>query len=183
MCFVGVQEVARELEQPFRNAPNDLPLTTFQAQFNEALIAMYAGFHPDAWSVEEQVTVRDPDTSLTSENAADETTQDTVNEERKRKASIDTMDLLSFFRMERAEADKSNKGEEKPTMSPMASPKAILKKASAPFLAGGAQAHDNEKDESTSSLVIVGEPKSILKKADESTLGKGEDEEKKDGVV
>jgi hypothetical protein len=29
----------------------DIPLTTFQAQFNEALIAMYAGFHPDSWWV------------------------------------------------------------------------------------------------------------------------------------
>jgi hypothetical protein len=41
--------VARELEDPFHNIPNDLPLTTFQAQFNEALCVMFAGFHPDAW--------------------------------------------------------------------------------------------------------------------------------------
>jgi hypothetical protein len=129
--------------------------------------------------VEEQVT----DTSLTCDEAADESTQstqDVVNEERKRKTSIDTTDLLSFFRKERAEADKPNKGEEKPAMSPVASPKAILKKASAPFLGGGGQAHDNEKDESTNSIVIVDEPKSILKKADESTFGKGGDEEKKE---
>lgn len=49
LCFLGMHEVARELETPFQNIPNDLPLTTFQAQFNEALVAMYAGFHPDAW--------------------------------------------------------------------------------------------------------------------------------------
>ena len=49
LCFVGLHEVARELENPFRNVPNDLPLTTFQAQFNEALITMYAGFNPDSW--------------------------------------------------------------------------------------------------------------------------------------
>ena len=49
LCFLGLHEVARELEDCFRNVPNDLPLTTFQAQFNEALITMYAGYHPDAW--------------------------------------------------------------------------------------------------------------------------------------
>eukprot|EP00978_Attheya_sp_CCMP212_P001207 scaffold2529_cov57-Attheya_sp.AAC.3 len=48
-CFVGLHEVARELEDPFFNIPNDLPLITFQAQFNEALLTMYAGFHPDSW--------------------------------------------------------------------------------------------------------------------------------------
>eukprot|EP00591_Stephanopyxis_turris_P017073 CAMPEP_0195535956 /NCGR_PEP_ID=MMETSP0794_2-20130614/45221_1 /TAXON_ID=515487 /ORGANISM="Stephanopyxis turris, Strain CCMP 815" /LENGTH=74 /DNA_ID=CAMNT_0040669235 /DNA_START=109 /DNA_END=333 /DNA_ORIENTATION=- len=57
MCFVGIHEVSRELENPFQNAPNDLPLTTFQAQFNEALISMYAGYHPDAfWTVSESST-------------------------------------------------------------------------------------------------------------------------------
>lgn len=49
LCFVGLHEVARELENPFRNVPNDLPLMTFQALFNEALLTMFAGFHPDAW--------------------------------------------------------------------------------------------------------------------------------------
>ena len=38
LCFLGLHEVARELENPFQNVPNDLPLTTFQAQFNEALV-------------------------------------------------------------------------------------------------------------------------------------------------
>lgn len=46
-CLSGVNEVARELENPFRNIPNELPLVTLQAQFNEALIVMYAGYHPD----------------------------------------------------------------------------------------------------------------------------------------
>ena len=46
-CLSGVNEVARELENPFRNIPNELPLVTLQAQFNEALITMYAGYHPD----------------------------------------------------------------------------------------------------------------------------------------
>jgi len=49
--FVGLHEVAKELEDPFRNAPNDLPLNNFQAQFNEALITMYAGYHPESWWV------------------------------------------------------------------------------------------------------------------------------------
>lgn len=48
-CLAGLHEVARELENPFRNVPNDLPVTTFQAFFNEALLTMYNGYHPDAW--------------------------------------------------------------------------------------------------------------------------------------
>jgi hypothetical protein len=46
-CLTGMHEVARELENPFREIPNELPLVTMQAQFNEALITMYSGFHPD----------------------------------------------------------------------------------------------------------------------------------------
>ena len=46
-CLSGIHEVARELENPFRNIPNELPLVTFQAQFNEALVVMYSGYHPD----------------------------------------------------------------------------------------------------------------------------------------
>jgi predicted membrane chloride channel (bestrophin family) len=52
MCFAGLHEVARELESPFQNVPNDVPLNNFQAQFNEALLTMFSGFHPDAfWQV------------------------------------------------------------------------------------------------------------------------------------
>ena len=66
---------ARELENPFINVPNDLPLCTFQvrndelkiilttgpahtlipfydilqAQYNEALGTMFCGYHPDSW--------------------------------------------------------------------------------------------------------------------------------------
>jgi len=47
LCLSGIHEVARELENPFRNVPNELPLVTFQAQYNEALITMYSGYHPD----------------------------------------------------------------------------------------------------------------------------------------
>ena len=46
-CLSGIHEVARELENPFRNIPNELPVVTFQAHFNEALVTMYSGYHPD----------------------------------------------------------------------------------------------------------------------------------------
>ena len=50
LCFIGIHEVARELENPYFAVPNDLPLNHFQAQFNEALVAgMLVGFHPDSW--------------------------------------------------------------------------------------------------------------------------------------
>jgi len=54
LCFVGMHEVARELENPFQNAPNDIPLMTMQAEFNEALVTLQSGYHPDSyWSVVE----------------------------------------------------------------------------------------------------------------------------------
>jgi len=49
MILTSIDEVARELENPFRNIPNELPLVTYQAEFNEAIITMYSGFHPDAF--------------------------------------------------------------------------------------------------------------------------------------
>lgn len=49
LCFLGIHDVARELENPYHNVPNDIPLTTFQAEFNEALVTIYSGFHPDSW--------------------------------------------------------------------------------------------------------------------------------------
>mmetsp|Transcript_2684 Transcript_2684/g.4053 ORF Transcript_2684/g.4053 Transcript_2684/m.4053 type:complete len:467 (-) Transcript_2684:132-1532(-) len=49
MCFFGLHEVSRELENPFQSVPNDIPLNNFQAQFNEALMNMFAGYHPDSW--------------------------------------------------------------------------------------------------------------------------------------
>jgi len=58
MALLGIQEVARELERPFKNTPNDLPLVTMQAQFNEALLATFVGYHPDAhawWSEEHEI--------------------------------------------------------------------------------------------------------------------------------
>ena len=49
LCFKGIHEVSRELTNPFYTVPNDIPLNNLHAQFNEALVTMYAGFHPDSW--------------------------------------------------------------------------------------------------------------------------------------
>lgn len=48
-CLVGLHEVARELENPFRNAPNEIPVCLMQALYNEALATMFSGFNPDAF--------------------------------------------------------------------------------------------------------------------------------------
>eukprot|EP00980_Cylindrotheca_fusiformis_P006695 scaffold1398_cov116-Cylindrotheca_fusiformis.AAC.12 len=53
VCFVGTHEVARELSDPYYTFPNDLPLNNFQTQFNEALVCMWAGFHPDSYRADE----------------------------------------------------------------------------------------------------------------------------------
>lgn len=60
LCFTGLHEVSRELESPFQNAPNDIPLNNFQAQFNEALQTMFFGYHPDAWWVVEEQALPAP---------------------------------------------------------------------------------------------------------------------------
>ena len=46
-CLVGLHEVARELENPFRNAPNEIPLCALAASYNETLVTMFGGYHPD----------------------------------------------------------------------------------------------------------------------------------------
>ncbi|KAL7541859.1 hypothetical protein ACHAXR_011302 [Thalassiosira sp. AJA248-18] len=52
-CLVGLHEVARELENPFRNVPNEIPMCTLQAMYNEALVTMYSGYNPDSfWDAE-----------------------------------------------------------------------------------------------------------------------------------
>ena len=56
--FVGLWQVSNELEDPFRNVPNDLPLNFFQAQFNETLLTMFAGYHPESfWTIEKEEIV------------------------------------------------------------------------------------------------------------------------------
>jgi predicted membrane chloride channel (bestrophin family) len=37
LCFLGLHEVSRELENPMANVPNDLPLTTFQVSVRRAV--------------------------------------------------------------------------------------------------------------------------------------------------
>jgi len=49
MLFAGLNELSKELEYPFRGMPNDLPLNLFQAHFNEALLTIFGGYHPDSW--------------------------------------------------------------------------------------------------------------------------------------
>ena len=46
-CFLGIHEVARELNNPYHTVPNDLPLNRFHAQFNESLRVTLNGYHPD----------------------------------------------------------------------------------------------------------------------------------------
>jgi len=54
MSFAGLHEVARELESPFQNVPNDLPLNNWHAQYNESLMTMFLAYHPDAyWEIQE----------------------------------------------------------------------------------------------------------------------------------
>lgn len=53
ICFLGTHEVSRELSNPYFAVPNDLPLNNYQAQLNEALVCMWAGFHPDSWRADD----------------------------------------------------------------------------------------------------------------------------------
>ncbi|KAL7562995.1 hypothetical protein ACA910_018632 [Epithemia clementina (nom. ined.)] len=65
MSFSGVHAVAQELEDPFTNVPNDMPLNNFQAQFNEGLMQMFAGFHPDAyWEIYEENADESPEANI-----------------------------------------------------------------------------------------------------------------------
>ena len=74
MCLSGIHEVARELENPFRNVPNELPLVTFMAQYNEALVTMYSGYHPDHfWDGERVMRKRRPPMKTSSASPAMQT--------------------------------------------------------------------------------------------------------------
>ena len=48
-CLVGLHEVGRELESPFRAVPNEIPLCTLQAMYNETLVTMFSGYNPDSF--------------------------------------------------------------------------------------------------------------------------------------
>jgi Bestrophin, RFP-TM, chloride channel len=64
MCFAGLHEVARELENPFQNAPNDLPANNLHGQYNEALMSMFTGYHPDAYWEVKEVTIVEEDSHV-----------------------------------------------------------------------------------------------------------------------
>jgi len=49
LCMAAMHEVARELENPYANYPNEIPLATLLAIYNEALVSMCTGYHPDAY--------------------------------------------------------------------------------------------------------------------------------------
>jgi predicted membrane chloride channel (bestrophin family) len=59
-CLVGLHEVARELENPFRNVPNEIPLCALMASYNETLLTMFGGYNPDAvsWDPETLLATR-----------------------------------------------------------------------------------------------------------------------------
>jgi predicted membrane chloride channel (bestrophin family) len=68
LCFTGVHEVARELENPFQNVPNDVPVNNFQAQYNEALMTMFFGYHPDSyWQIKRDEDVPHSPSSIIQE--------------------------------------------------------------------------------------------------------------------
>jgi predicted membrane chloride channel (bestrophin family) len=71
-CLAGLHEVARELENPFRNVPNEIPLCTLQAMFNESLITLFSGYHPDHyWEPNDYQYQQAISTSPTSESTLD----------------------------------------------------------------------------------------------------------------
>ncbi len=85
--IIGLWLVANELEDPFRNVPNDIPLNNFQAQFNEALVCMFAGFHPEAWwDIDERKaalsTVQDGAADLNMDSLFADHDQSVVGEEK-----------------------------------------------------------------------------------------------------
>lgn len=73
-CLAGLHEVARELENPFRNVPNEIPLCTLQAMFNESLITLFSGYHPDHfWEPKDYQYQESFTTKPTSDSTLDST--------------------------------------------------------------------------------------------------------------
>lgn len=70
-CLAGLHEVARELENPYKNVPNEIPLVTLCAMFNESLITMFAGYHPDHfWDADDFRGLQQPVTATVDGGAA-----------------------------------------------------------------------------------------------------------------
>jgi len=53
VCLAGLHEVSQEFENLFWNVPNDISLCTLLAMYNESLITMCLGYHPDFYWREE----------------------------------------------------------------------------------------------------------------------------------
>ena len=82
LCLTGVHETACDLENPFRNVPNELPLVTFMAQYNEAVLTIYSGYHPDFfWNGQELLRRRAHLSGQTVATTATTTTSDTHDDE------------------------------------------------------------------------------------------------------
>ena len=87
-CLAGLHEVARDLENPFRNVPNEIPLLSLQAIFNEGLVTLFAGFHPDHyWNADDfwdsTTTIRcenDNNTSMLNPYCSNESEEDVASE-------------------------------------------------------------------------------------------------------
>jgi len=73
LSLTGMHEVSKELENPFRNTPNDLPLCTMQAHFNEAMMTMFVGYHPDSWWASTTLLHKKSDGDITEELEDDDT--------------------------------------------------------------------------------------------------------------
>jgi len=117
MCFTGLHEVARELENPFQNVPNEIPLNNYQAQFNEGLMIMFYGYHPDAyWLEEEQEKQLDGSDTSSKSSINHQGSQDETNTP---KAANQTIHL---------EEKKANKGPQIPEEVPAPPLSGFLKK-------------------------------------------------------
>jgi len=89
-CLSGLHEVGRELENPFQSSPNEVPLCSLLAMYNESLIAMCSGFHPDAYW-EDSINVEK------DEQFCDINTSISMNEQTKREDGIVSSDVKKIM--------------------------------------------------------------------------------------
>ena len=110
-CLAGIHEVARELENPFRNVPNELPLVTLQAQWNETLLVMFSGYHPDFYW---QDQANDSTSGTAEMSSASETSSPAASERPLPKKSdkvnnVSVKDVLEVVTSQHEELDKQMK--------------------------------------------------------------------------
>lgn len=100
-CLAGLHEVARELENPFRNIPNEIPLVTLQAMFNESLLTLLSGYHPDHfWDGDEYATFGEQ--KLKEEMNSTFTTDSTVSPQKAGQEADKPQSTLSSTRNQKA---------------------------------------------------------------------------------